>query len=613
MKKLFALLVCILLVFTLVSCGDDPCQHRDADDNSLCDKCGESYTDGKDLPDEHTHAYTIMNTDSKYLDKAADCENTATYFYSCSCGAKGTETFTSGSANGHSYNEQNTDSEYLATAADCENAATYFYSCSCGEKGTTNFTHGDANGHSYTVKNTDSKYLDKEADCENAATYFYSCSCGAKGTETFTYGEPLVASEGLVFMSFGDGTCYVDDIGTCTDTDIVIPKKSPKGHTVTHIGNRAFYYCDSLTSVTIPNSVTSIGKSAFYYCTSLTSVVIPNSVTSIGERAFYDCYSLTSITVSANNAAYKDIDGNLYTKDGKTLIQYAIGKTATSFTIPDSVTSIGNYAFSNCYSLTSGVIGDSVTNIGDSAFSGCYRLVEIVNNSSLNITAGSNDYGYVAYYAKDVHTGEIKGVTNVDGYLFYTSSNGVHYLVGYIGNDTELTLPDSYNGENYEIKNYAFYDCDSLRSVTIPGSVTSIGEWAFCSCDSLTSVTIGNGITSIGKRAFSYCSGLTSVTIPDSVTSIGNYAFYECDSLTSVVIGDRVTSIGDYAFYYCDSLTSVVIPDSVTRIGDYAFYGCRSLMSIKYRGTEAQWNTISKGYSWNYNTGNYTITYNYKG
>ena len=189
MRKLLAFVICILMLLALVSCGDDPCSHRDADDNSLCDKCGESYTDGKDLPDEHTHSYTVKNTDSKYLDKAADCENAATYFYSCSCGAKGTTTFTNGSAIGHRYTVQSTNSKYLASSADCENAAKYYYSCSCGAKGATTFTSGVANGHSYTVKNTDSKYLDKAADCENAATYFYSCACGAKGTTTFTSGS----------------------------------------------------------------------------------------------------------------------------------------------------------------------------------------------------------------------------------------------------------------------------------------------------------------------------------------------------------------------------------------------------------------------------------------
>ena len=124
----------------------------------------------------------------------------------------------------------------------------------------------------------------------------------------------------------------------------------------------------------IEDGVTSIGGSTFYGCTSLTSVEIPSSVTSIGEHAFFNCTSLTSISVDVNNKTYQSIDGNLYTKDEKTLIQYAIGKTNASFTIPSSVTSIGEYAFKDCTSLTSIEIPSSVTSIGEWAFSGCWSL-----------------------------------------------------------------------------------------------------------------------------------------------------------------------------------------------------------------------------------------------
>ena len=172
------------------------------------------------------------------------------------------------------------------------------------------------------------------------------------------------------------------------------------GDSVTSIGDGAFAWCDSLTSIVIPDSVTSIGDGAFAWCGSLTSVVIGNSVTSIGNRAFMDCRSFTSITVADANTAYKSVDGNLYTKDGKTLIQYAVGKTDTSFTIPNSVTAIGDVAFYGCSGLTSVVIPDSVTmidsyafyrcdslasvtignrvtSIGDYAFAHCYRLIDV--------------------------------------------------------------------------------------------------------------------------------------------------------------------------------------------------------------------------------------------
>ena len=181
----------------------------------------------------------------------------------------------------------------------------------------------------------------------------------------------------------------------------------------------------------------------------------------------------------------------------------------------------------------------------------------------MNITAGSSDNGSAGYHALEVHNGESSNINNKDGYLFYTY-NGTNYLVGYIGNDTELTLPENYRGEKYVINNYAFYDCDSLTSVVIPNSVTSIGD-----------------------RAFMYCSDLTSVVIGDSVTFIGNSAFMYCSDLTSVVIGDSVSSIDYQAFYYCLDLTDVY-----------------------YTSSREEWAKIKIGYNNSY-LKNATIHYNY--
>ena len=154
------------------------------------------------------------------------------------------------------------------------------------------------------------------------------------------------ASQGLEYESLGDGTCCVIGIGSCTDTDIVIPSTSPEGDIVTSIGDAAFSECSSLTSVEIPDSVTSIGDAAFIVCTGLTSVVIPDSVTSIGDQAFWGCIGLSSVV------------------------------------IPDSVTSIGNYAFGSCTSLSSVVIGDNVTSIGEGAFLYCNSLKDIYYTGS---------------------------------------------------------------------------------------------------------------------------------------------------------------------------------------------------------------------------------------
>ena len=153
-------------------------------------------------------------------------------------------------------------------------------------------------------------------------------------------------------------------------------------NSVTSIGDFAFYICDSLTSVTIPNSVTSIGENAFDYCLSLTSVTIPNSVTTIGNYAFAECSSLINIEVDSDNSNYSSKDGVLFDKNKSKLIQYPIGNQRTEYTVPNSVTSIGDGAFYNCSSLTSVTIPDSVTSIGYSVFKDCKNLKDVYYSGS---------------------------------------------------------------------------------------------------------------------------------------------------------------------------------------------------------------------------------------
>lgn len=194
-----------------------------------------------------------------------------------------------------------------------------------------------------------------------------------------------------------------------------------------------------------------------------------------------------------------------------------------------SVTSIGSYSFFNCKSLTSISIPQSVTKIGDSVFSYCSSL------SSIRISD-------IAAWCSIKFSGMDSNPL---------SSGGKFYL-----NDEEI------------------------KDLTIPNSVTSIGQFAFTYCKSLSSVTISDGVTSIGVNAFSYCSNLTSITIPNSVTSIGQFAFQNCSSLSSVTIPDGMTMIEFGLFSQCGNLSSVTIPNSVTKIGDSAFYGCSSLTSV---------------------------------
>ncbi|MCI7338137.1 MAG: leucine-rich repeat domain-containing protein, partial [Bacteroidales bacterium] len=297
--------------------------------------------------------------------------------------------------------------------------------------------------------------------------------------------------------SIGDGAFY-DCSGL---TSVTIP------NSVTSIGHQAFSGCRDLTSVTIPNSVTSIGNGAFQYCRDLTSVTIPNSVTSIGDEAFYDCSGLTKTNYTGDIAGWCGINfgslGSNPTAYSHNL--YINDVEVKDLVIPNSVTSIGDYAFSGCSGLTSVTIPNSVTSIGYRAFYECRSL------TSVTIPNSVTSIGEKAFRACSNLTSVVWNAKNCADFAEYYDAYDNKYYYGPFDDSASQITSFTFGSEVEHIPAYLCYGMENLTSVTIPNSVTSIGDYAFSGCRGLTSVTIPNSVTSIGFGAFEDCSGLTSV------------------------------------------------------------------------------------------------------
>ena len=365
-------------------------------------------------------------------------------------------------------------------------------------------------------------------------------------------------------------------------TDINIP------NSVTAIKEKAFENCSSLTSITIPNSVTYIDDRVFYGCVSLTNLIIPNSVETINSRAFYNCTGLKSLTISDNTTSIaSDTFGCDETSDGSTFHNisnvivkisnlaefcnneiiasihgsirlYINGKEATSIAIPNGVSSIGCYAFSDCRNLKSVTIPNSVTSIEECAFRDCTSLGSIIIPNNVT-TIGSSAFSGCK---------NLKSVT--------------------IG--SSVTTIDS----------YAFCDCVKLTGLVIPNSVEVISDGAFYNCRGLQNLTITETTTSIADDAFGYDVGEgwethrfnnITVKISDLTKFCENSPlcnnlygpvrlFYKGKEIVNLIIPNDVTYISGAAFYDCRNLQSVTIPNSVESIDNQAFYNCMSLRTV---------------------------------
>ncbi|MGN0115106.1 MAG: leucine-rich repeat protein [Acutalibacteraceae bacterium] len=304
--------------------------------------------------------------------------------------------------------------------------------------------------------------------------------------------------DGKAVTSIGYGT-----FGICSLlSSVTIPES------VTFIDNNAFILCENLKSIALPSNITSISPSVFAFCESLEQIAIPNGVTEIGNSAFYGCKSLESIV------------------------------------IPDSVTTIGEGAFENCVNLKSVTLPSKLESIYSGSFSGCESL------ESVEIPSSVKSIGYYAF----ADCWRLSNITFADGSMLEKVASGA------------FDGTDIYNNEaNWE--NGLLYIGNCLYSgVFQANNNEDFDTDIFAKGD----ITVKSGTKVIADGAFSFCRELTGVTLPDTITHIGNYAFYGCEKLIFADLASGVTSIGESAFYDCDWMKSIVIPDSVTEIGEYA-------------------------------------------
>jgi hypothetical protein len=362
-------------------------------------------------------------------------------------------------------------------------------------------------------------------------------------------------------------------------------------YTVTKIGHAAFSYLKPdgsvegyVTSVTLPNTIVEIGDFVFWKCSNLTSITLPGSLTTIGELAF-EYTALTTINIPASVTYMNDsFRGNTYTS------------VTVNWYTPVGVTVAGYYGlFSDDTYAQATLIVPKGTKAAYKAVSPWTQFTTILEEGTFMkdgiLYSINDDAGTVSVVTKDgVYTGHVDvPATVTNGGVTYTVTkigslafsreldNGTHY-----GALTSITLPNSITS----IGNNAFDGCGNLTSITIPNSIKSIANETFKGCVNMTSVIFPDSLESIGEDAFSGCVKLTSVTLPNSLKTIGKCAFMECETLTFVTIPNSVTYIGWSAFMGCSSLASVILPGSITHLGATNFVACSSLRTI-----EVGWDT----------------------
>lgn len=459
------------------------------------------------------------------------------------------------------------------------------------------------------------------------------CECGDKESESIAKLEAPEGSQGLEYELNEDGQSYsVVGIGTCTDTELVIPSMH-EGLPVTSVGQNAFINNIDLTSVTILDNLQNIERWAFGNCTSLVKVTLGKDVQSVHYKSFGGCGSLKEYDVDENNPYFKQLEGNIHSKDGKTFVLYAKGKDATSFTVSNGIEIIYQDAFSEAKSLKEVNIPKSVIEIQKYAFWDCevlntfnyYGTVQEwmdINKDSL-WDATLLDYTVYCLDGKIAKDGKITyyedELEGSQGLEYELNEDGQSYSVVGIGTctDTDVIIPEAYNGLPVTaLAEKAFNSCNTIVSIVIPESVITIGRNALAACDFLAKVSIPSSVVYIGSQILrdspslmcievnednlyyksidgnlysedgtefiKYASAKTDsdFEIPNGVVTIKVCAFSDCTTIKRVVFPDSVSTIEELAFYKCTSLEYVDLSSNITYIGRSAFNTCKSLNNV---------------------------------
>ncbi len=393
---------------------------------------------------------------------------------------------------------------------------------------------------------------------------------------------------------------------------------------LTTIGSVAFQSCVALKNIDIPNKVTKLNDDTFANCTSLKNVSIGSGCTSISSEAFCNANAIEKITVAEDNKNFTVVDGVLYNKDMTTLVLYPKNRSG-EFAVPDTVTSIADYAFDNAPKLTKVTIGENVKSVGTGAFRNCDSLATVIfkDSDTVQKTIGDNAFNNCPVLTTVDFGNAVKSIGN---YAFYScrslnkldfSKSSVKTIGSYaftVCKSLEsIEFPDSLESIGYgafstytyghrssyvasslksvkfgsglkSIADYAFYGNRALNTVNFTGvALTSIGDWSFYKT-AITELDLSGTDASIGTSAFSNCNSLKTVKL-SGVKTINSSAFQQCTSLETVNIGNDVETIGYYAFYNNNNLKQLVLGKGLNSIDSSAFSGYKDLTVYCYEGT----------------------------